>query len=322
MIKFFLKLNLLIILLVLTVSCSQAGNSNRGLSSKVTVIPAPYGIGDAITPSRPTIFISRGQYTCRPRPVNPRILIAYLKKSSLADSGFSNIFGISEEELGLIENQSVSERIFDNSGPLREDVGGGGEGWLKLGLFISNGNVGKQNFFLIVDSVSFVASAQYRNESFQASNDIQAGYCSGSGESISTPTGGAQAADISQQENVDLGSPFLYIIPPGQKVTYSPTSPNPFHNLTLYLSGFPIIDRTAELAPDQKRRIDSVDGNTNTASQASANERTFYSGDSLIVIPRYTVDLTLRGYFTTPEGEPVAAFTKRVRFFTQSSTDF
>ncbi len=318
MTKFFLGLGLL---LILSVSCSFEGSSGGLLSSRVIVVPAPYGVGDTIRPSRPTIFLSKGKYTCRPRPINPKIMVGYLKKTDLSDEGLASIFGFSVEEINFIEEQEQSRNRRINLKPIRVDVGEEGKGWLKLGLFISNGNAGSdnQNFFLIIDSVGFVATAQYRDQVFQASNDIQAGYCAG-GESLTTSEQNSETEENSDQY-FDLGSPFLYIVPPGTKVEYNPTSSNPFHNLTLYLTGFPIIDRSGELSPDQERRISGVT-NQNSESSTSENKFKFRAGDPLRIIPRYTVDLTLRGHFTTSEGDLVAAFTKRVRFFTQSSTEF
>ena len=74
---------------------------------------------------------------------------------------------------------------------------------------------------------------------------------------------------------------YLYIVPPSQKIEYLPSSDNPFHNLTIYISDFPII--------------------TNEHSQR--------------VTPAYTVDLTLRGYFMNSSGKTVETFIKKITFF-------
>ncbi len=321
--KVFLKLSLLFLL---PISCNFSGNQVGVLSSRVTVIPAPYGIGDSIRPSQPTIFLSRGKFTCRHRPVNPKIMIDLLGET-ISEEGLINIFGITEDEIDFLKKDVVlSQSRLNDLRPVTIDVGEEGAGWLKLGLFISNGNTGTypngapRNFSLIVTSVSFTAVAQYRGQSYQASNDIQAGYCRGS-ESASAAFSNPEGGETSQQ-SVDIGGSFLYIVPPGTKVEYNPTSQNPFHNLTLYLSGFPIIDNSKELSPDQQTRINNLNSRGGGSNQGGESNSTFRQGDPLRVIPRYTVDLTLRGHFVTTEGDLVSDFTKRVRFFTQSSTDF
>ena len=77
--------------------------------------------------------------------------------------------------------------------------------------------------------------------------------------------------------------PYLYFVSPHKKIEYSPTSSNSFNNLTIYISDFPISNQ-----------------------------------NNLVVIPAYTVELTLTGHFMTSSGQIIENFTKRIKFSTQS----
>jgi len=306
------------LLFTVTLSCTISRNDRNLLSSRVVVIPAPYGVGDKIRPGQPFIYTSTGNYPCRPRPINPSKVVLILEDLDFEVDGFSSLFGLSEKQISSIKAATPS---FDvkNLQPIRTSVTGGSSGWLKLGLFINNGNRADNAFYLVVTSVVFHATAKYRDQIFQNSGDIQAGYCNGTISASNREGEGAGEA-----ANVDLGIPYLYLVPPRTKAEYSPFSDNPFHNLTLYLQGFDIIDNTDRLAPDQQRRVDAVNNQgrqvgSQSSQDSSGSTDSYRPGDPFIVIPRYTVDLILRGFFITKDGLIIADFTKKTRFFTQSS---
>ena len=323
------------------------GQSGSLLSSRVTVIPAPYGHGDRVRPSQPIIFDSKGSYVCRPRPSDPSVILNLLNKQEgeeegkedgyISEKGFANIFGVTEDELRHIEGLRTSDLALERLKPVRTDVGGDGTGWLKLGLFIVNGNVATVNpntgqragggTFLIVTEIIYSATAKYRNQVFSHTGNIQSGYCGETASAAALPEG-------SEGASIDIAVPFLYLVPPGRKVEYNPTTNNPFHNLTLYLDGFPIIDNTKKPTPEQKRFLDTYsssnsDSNSNSgssstasSSSSSSNEDDLYrQGDPLIVIPKYEVALILRGHFVTSDGENIGSFSKKVQFSTQSSAE-
>ncbi|MGI9548469.1 MAG: hypothetical protein ACR2M7_00595 [Bdellovibrionales bacterium] len=324
------------LLLLSTPSCTLqlGGQSTSLLSSRVTVIPAPFGRGDQVRPSQPIIFTSKGSKICRPRPSDPEEIIKMLEPppgsddntAALTEEAFPRIFGVTKKELESIRDLTTSENLLERLQPVRTDVGGDGTGWLKLGLFIVNGNIGSQgSYTLVVTDIVYSATARYRNQVFSHTGDIQAGYC---GETASR----SALSEGSETASIDIAVPFLYMVPAGKKVEYNSTTNNPFHNLTLYLDGFPIIDRTKKLDPAQQRLLDtysssnsgsdSNSGSSSTASTPSSNEDDLYRpGDPLIVIPKYTVYLTLRGHFLTSEGHTIGIFTKRVSFSTQSGAE-
>ena len=254
------------------------------LSSNVHVQISPYGIGKGVRrfTRRPTpiIYKDGGKKNCRSHPFKMRDIRRILREEeSLEESAIEKLFGEKKDQ--ETENQPQKDEA------IQVEVG---DYWLELGLFISNKNKGdKKNFYLLIRNITYVATANYRGEFFQHSGNIDAGYCSGEGSSGET-------------------SPFLYFIPPGTDIEYQPLSKNPFWNLTLYISGFPAIDRTGKPSSGQQ----SAQG-----GGASQSGKT-YGRNELLVIPSYRVELTLIGYFVTKSGATYADFVKRIRFDTIS----
>ncbi len=288
-----------------------AGPTRATLSSKIALIPLPYGEKAELRPSRPTIFLSVGENLyCRPAPFDARAVRQALTKKTRDDDEdkpglsrdvFEEVFGVGGAEEG--GDAAGQQQPAADSSPVKANVSGS---WLKLGMFIANQNTGVENdFWLVVDNISFQAVARHRGETFAHAGSVSDG----------------------------CGAPFLYIVAPGHNVLYKPyDKTEPLHNLTIYLSGFPIIDRTAELSADlqaQQRTAGSSAGaggagaagaGSGSQSRASAREGLITLGrQNVIVIPDYTVELTLRGYFMNRNGSPVASYLGRTRFRTQSS---
>lgn len=250
------------------------GNSSV-LSANVHVVVAPYGEGSVKISSQPVILLTGGEKVCRPRPFVNSEAVTVLKEESLTENFLEDLFGEEGGGEGGAEVRADSSR----NEPVKTSVG---DNWLEFGLWISNANKGRNSYFLIIRNIIWVASANYRRETLSASGNVDAGYCE--------------------------GPPFLYLVPPNRKVTYSPESSNPLHNLTIFLDGFNIIDRSGEPSPLLGVRASETGG-----------VRYSYSPNEIIVIPSYTVQLTLRGYFLTKSGVQVAPFVKRVYFRTGKS---
>ena len=294
------------------------GGNSSILSSNVHIIIAPQGSGDKVFSRNPNIFLKGGQKICRRRPFRASEARTTLENAGLEKDFLDEFFD--EEDEKVEGNQGAGDERQTND-PVKMDVG---DNWLRFGLFISNANKGKDNFFLVIDSLVYNATAIYKGQVFSHSGNIDSGYCS-------SEEGGGETA------------PYLYLIPPNQKITYSPLSKNPFHNLQMYISGFEILDRSDQASYSQQQRIQSAQqqlgGQGFGNQQLDQNQQTgqnqpigqnqpyglqdqqnpSYGPNEIIVIPDYTVELILRGYFMTKSGIPVASFVKRTQFWTASS---
>jgi len=282
-------------------SCQfQAGQSGSAvLSSNINILVTPYGRGNAVVSSRPIIFLEGGKNeVCRQYPFTTREARNVLEKESVDPDFLDDFFDIDEDEdeggSTTTDPQNTAEELKK---PVRIDVE---DNWLKFGLWISNTNRGDNNFFLIVDSITFNAVAFYRNEKYEHNGTVTPGDCAGEDES----------------------PPFLYFVPPQEKVEYNPFSENPFHNLIIYLSGFPIIDNsesTDRIGGNRQSTASLSSGISSITSQSQPATPYYNPETEIIQIPVYTVELILRGYFMTKSGARVASFVKRARFLTQSS---
>ena len=146
---------------------------------------------------------------CRNRPFRFRDAQKVLKDAGLEQDTLDLLFNIEEGETEEVERT--------RSDAVRVQVG---ENWLKFGLWIANGNKGENNFFLVIENIIFQSAAVYKGQAFSHGGNVDAGYCD---------SGSDGGGDI---------APYLYLIPPNQKIFYSPLSDNPFHNLTIYIDGF------------------------------------------------------------------------------------
>ena len=268
-------------------SCQWESDSRSVLSSNIHVVVAPYGPEDKIKPSKPFILTSGGHKVCRPSPFRFRDAKNILKDAGLEQNALDLLFNIEEE--------GTEEVGPTRPGAVRVQVG---ENWLKFGLWIANRNKGKNNFFLVIENIIFKATAVYRGEPLRPhSGNVDAGYCD-------SGSGGGEIA------------PFLYLIPPNSKSAYSSISNNPLENLTIYIDGFPIIDRSNELSFTQQQRLQRLAEGGQGLTEGSQGRNQIYGSDEIRVIPDYTVELTLIGYFMTKSGIQMAPFSKRVKFNT------
>ena len=245
---------------------------------------------------QPYIRLSPSREICRWRPFQ----LQQVREQLLTE-------GIDEETLDDYLFYTEGEEATEEEGPgpeVRSPVYIETEdNWTKFGLQIVN----LSRFALIIDTVRFNARARCGSQTFDHSGEISSGYCSESGHD----------------------APFLYIVPPtnyddkgrpiGPGINYQPRSINAFDNLTLIFNGFPIIDRTAEPSRNLQRAFQTVENNASNSrgQQNGSTAETECQPNQTIVIPRYTVELTLIGYFLLPRGtEQVSHFTKRIRFST------
>ena len=292
-------------LLLAPASCQlYSGQTSSTLSAKVTVVSLPYGAGDSIRPSSPVVFLSGGALPCRPEPVDvSKVRQSLESKISSSGSGDRLAPGVFEDLFGDVEEDGEVDLADGQRDPVIKDVG---ENWLKLGLYIGNGNQGVgKNFWLIVENISFRAVARHRGFICIHQGNLDSGQC-------------------------EDGVPFLYVVPPGLSVTYKPKSRNhPLENLTLYIEGFPIVDRSQEFSPDLARQAgEESQGSAGGCQEDSSalgglqNQQeslNLFGRQSVKVIPPYTVELTLHGFFVDKNGDRVAAYVGRTRFSTISS---
>ena len=260
--------------------------ASGGPSSQVQVFVNPYGEGDEveIRSGLATILRQAGDRPCRPSSPDPRSIADTLEKYELLENKESpifDIFGIDPEEDQEGETDEDSNRR--RSEPLKVSVG---ENWLKVGLHIANGN---EEFFLIITDIFFTAVARRGDQTWTHSGNISSGYC-----------GTNQA---------------LYLVPPGKRVEYKPHSRNDIlSNLTLYMSGFPMVDRRAQPG----RRFQTLTGENTGGGGVGETEDLILPESCLVFIPSYNVEMTLSGHFITQAGNPVFEFSHRVYFSTQS----
>ena len=270
---------------------------SSGLSSKdvrVAVV-AFHSNSDVQTASGAPYIRTKGtRQICRWRPFRQRkardqLLQEGVDKEVLDDY----LFPIKEEEEELSESYEIIQED-----PVYLQVG---DNWLRFGLQITN----MTDFVLIIDTIRYQARAKCGSQVFSHSGEFNFGYCSG---------GGGDEA------------PYLYLVPPagttGKQVNYFPQSANPFDNLTLYIDGFPILDRTGEASQSFQSHFEDT-GVAGTSGSTDVTGERECQPNKTIVIPRYTVELTLVGYFMLPRGgEQAGHFQKRITFPTTALNTF
>ena len=279
------KLILCFLCVVLFSSCEL------GQQSGVVVQVAAYHKDDLVQTSsgRPLINNKGMPQFCRYRPFNLLSARERLKDEGLTTEQLDRyLFGAGSGEEGEEGEESSRERSAEEPVFIEME-----DNWLKLGLVIQN----NENYLLIIDSVRFQARARCGSQTFEHSGTINTGYCSGGGDT----------------------APYLYAVPAGTQVNYAPLSPSSFDNLILLIGGFPVIDRSGEASQTLQNTV------SRAVEQRTANATTVNSGDSerecrpneILVIPQYTVELTLLGYFIVPGGEDIEERGKRKKQPTQ-----
>ena len=288
-------------------SCLGGGLSSGGLSSKVSVSVVRYSFlsdKDFLPSNKRIVLYSKsitGQEICRPFPFTIRQARESLKQSGLSEEALEVFFGKKGEGLEQIHEETAGEK----NEPVKTDVS---ENWLKFGLHIYNRNGGelkekeKNNVYLVIDTINYVATANYKGQQFDHRGTIGLGYCD--------------------------NAPFLYFIAPSSKIIYNPLSRNPFNNLTIFISGFQIIDRSNQPSYSQQQRIQSfsqsagVAGVNQQEGTGQGQNQLYGPNEDTVIVPDYTVELILRGYFIRKSGQIVSDFVKRLpAFYTQSSLD-
>ena len=175
-----------------------------------------------------------------------------------------------EDEIEAEEGGDPQERISRRE-PVNVTVTGA---WMKFGLLIDNKNTGVgRNHTLVVEQLEYFVDGQCERDGqppCKIIGAIEPGYC---------------------------GLPFLYLVPSGKKVEYKPLSNDPLHNLTIYLSNLPVIDRTQQ----------SLEG-----------KDTSLPGGAFFILPQYKVTLVLTGSFLLEDGTVFEFFLKRIRFQTSA----
>ncbi|MDE0091828.1 MAG: hypothetical protein OXN83_00915 [Oligoflexia bacterium] len=232
---------------------------------------------------------------CRWRPFRQRTARDQLLQEGVDKEVLDDYLFPIEEEEG--EESESYEVIQDDPVYLQlEDY------WLRFGLQITN----ITDFVLIIDTIRYQARARCGSQIFSHSGEFSFGYCSG---------GGGDEA------------PYLYVVPPvettGKQINYKPLSSNPFDNLTLYIDGLPVLDRTGEASPSFQSRFEDT-GVAGTFGSAEVTDERECQPNEPLVVPQYTIELTLVGYFMLPRGsgEQTGGFQKRISFPTTFHNSF
>lgn len=275
--------------------------------SQVLIYPDPVGNQGELVSSNPLIFLTGGDFVCRPRMPSNRSIVATLQRLGVQQEFYQGVFGIEFANLDrnitpttedLEDNDTTNNTT--NREALRENVG---NNWLKLGFGIANNST----LFLVIDSIVFSGRGTHGRQKFNYTSDISNGYC---------------------------GTTVLYFVPPQSQIEYSPYSNNFFENLTIYISGLDIIDpATGENSAGGSSAL-AGGGSSNSGSSGSfgggaglvndligdtEDDGDIFGDKDNIIIPSYLMKATLRGYFLTATGTRVATFSRTVTFQTRSS---
>lgn len=244
---------------------------------------------------RPYIRLQGGPRICRVRAFNVENIRERLLETGVSEEILNDylFYDSGEESSGeSAENSSKEERSLD---PIPYNVG---ENWIEFGLQIQNNT----DFALIINSVRLNGIGRCGGKTYSYSGDEKSpGYCSGS------------------------GFPILYIVPPRRRIEYRPDSTNPFHNLKLYFSGFEIEDRRGEpskrlqnIANTGSSQIRTQGDTGNSATQNESLAGACEPNREDYAIPRYQLEVSLRGYFIGLSSEYATVdFFKRVSFSTE-----
>ena len=245
---------------------------------------------------------------CRWRPFTVRKVRSQLKKYvGFNEDTLNKYFFPEDEEEGAGESTEAESNRSIEGRPVYHQAE---NYWTKFGLVIQN----ETEFVLVIDTIRYYAKARCGDEILEHSGEFDSSYCS----------------------SEDGTTPYLYVVPPagtGTQVSYIPQSSNPFHNLTLVIDGFPVIDRTDQPSKELENAFRVSTAESRNTFNNSGSQKKECQPDETIVIPGYTVELVLIGYFIVPDkprddlsdegdrderegAEQVGQFDKRVTFQT------
>ena len=278
----------------------SSGSSGGAFNSQVSVrVVSQFSDSFLRTPSgRPYIRLQGGPpRICRKRPftieaIREELLAAGVTHEILNDYLFSGEAEGEEGETGEGGEGETSENT--RPGPVFHNIG---SNWIEFGLLIQNNT----DFALIINLVRLSGAGRCGRVFTYPNSEIGTGYCS-SGEAGSFP--------------------ILYIVPPRRQVVYRPDDTNPFHNLTLRFSGFEIDDRRNTPSKRLQRIISGPTATNNTQQNSSIDNDTLEEvcepNREDYAIPKYTLELSLLGYFIGLSSEfATVDFFKRINFDTE-----
>ena len=288
--------------LAISAACIVSSESGEGGQWAVRAIVNPYGPKDEIRSAQPIIYKTGGDFHCRPSSPDQEDVRRILEKQEISldkDSLILDIFNLSEESEDSSADAGAAALTTEGNEKSRPVTVTVGDGWLKFGLVVFNGN---QNFHLVITEIAWYARS-VGVEGWSASGNVVSNYC---------------------------GSQVLYFVPPGKKVDYRPHSKSDIlSNLTIYLSGFQLVDRTTQPSRELIAQTGGPGGGEGGGSEAGLGgdgaagaadgTRGRVPENCTIFIPKYRVELVLRGYFITPAGTRVRDVADHVHFTTRSS---
>ena len=256
--------------LFLTTSCgiiSRLETLSEGNESRITILPLPVRGNTLVLSNR--INLKGGDFICR--------------------RGFplDDIYDLDLEELDDLEttdtdtdtDTDTTDDNQNNNNDGRQDnvTTTVAANWFKMGLYFKNNS----DHYLIIDKIDFYIKATYGEEILEAQilDAVNASYCGANSDFMPTQA--------------------LYIIPPGEIVSYNEARKSSLHNLTLYISGVPV-----PTGPKQSRNQPQNDEDENASREPFI----------LTSLPTYNVKATLSGTLTDSKLETQNEFRKTISF--------
>lgn len=263
----FFLITLMLLHLFLTSSCgviSRIETISGGTVSSIIIQPLPVKQNTLILSNR--VNLRGGDFICR--------------------RGFpvDEIYDLDLEELDDLDPSTDTDTDTEtannqnNNEDARQDnvTTTVNENWFKMGLYFKNDS----EYYLVIDKIDFYIKANYGEETLEAQvlDAINVSYCGANSEFMPTQA--------------------LYIIPPGETVSYNEARKNSQHNLTLYVSGVPL-----PTGPKQQR------------NQPQNDERNTDTLPFILTgLPTYNVKATLYGRLTDSRLEDQNEFRKTISF--------
>ena len=271
---------------LLTTSCgmfvnpSDDSNAAKANSNLILVEIAPEG-------RQPEVFYNDHEAICRRGMPNPN---EYgLDRPETEEEGEAAVGGEGADP-GAQEERDVTTTVNVSSH------------WFSIGLQIANRS---EEYFLVIEQLVFIMSAQWGSELLTGRKEISSGYC---------------------------GTDPLYIIQPNIRLRYEPSRKNYINNLTIFVDGVPFptgpqisqqspgaggVNAGAQPGGQQPAGGQQPGGAAQQAPGVGAlSQNDEYVPDTL---PSYRVQLVLHGYFIDKTRKYIANFKKEVFFSTTSA---